>query len=183
MSLVKRQSRPLRVLMVCLGNICRSPTAHGVLEQMVADRGLSDRITVDSCGTGNYHIGEQADARSRRAARARGYDLDSQRARQLADSDFVDFDYILAMDRANLGDLDRRAPAAQRHKLRLFLEFSEGGPDEVPDPYYEGPDGFETVLDLVEDASHKLLNHLLKTHFEGQDNLTAGEDDEDGNGH
>jgi protein-tyrosine phosphatase len=135
----------VRVLMVCLGNICRSPTAEGVLRAKLQAAGLGGRIEVDSAGTGDWHIGSPPDARSQRHALRRGYDLSALRARQVSADDFHRFDLILAMDHDNLADLQRLAPdGAARAELRLFAEV------EVPDPYTGGPDGFERVLDLVE---------------------------------
>ncbi len=150
------------VLFVCLGNICRSPTAHGVFEGMVAARGLADRIAVDSAGTGDWHIGHPPDARMQAAAQARGYDLAHLRARQVEPEDFLRFDHILAMDEANLRDLEAIRPAGGKAELRLFLDYA---PDahcrEVPDPYYGGEAGFYEVIDLVEQASEGLLETLL----------------------
>ena len=149
--------------MVCLGNICRSPTAEAVLRKLAATEAPGLGIQVDSAGTSNYHPGASPDARSQAAARRRGYDLSALRARQVRPSDFDDFDLILAMDRNNLEDLEGIAPAAARGKLSLFLEFAPGATAlEVPDPYEGGPEGFERVLDMIEAASHGLL-HKLKT--------------------
>jgi protein-tyrosine phosphatase len=153
----------LGVLFVCLGNICRSPTAHGVFAHKVAARRLGDRVHVDSAGTGDWHAGEPPDARTRRAAAARGYDLSALRARQVVAADFQRFDYILAMDRANLAALQRMRPADYRGELELFLRYAtRANALEVPDPYYGGERGFEEVLDLVEDAAEGLLAHLLR---------------------
>jgi len=149
------------VLFVCLGNICRSPTAHGVFQSLVTGGQLTDKITVDSCGTGSFHIGSQPDPRAIRAAAKRNYDLSLLRARQVTPDDFSRFDYILAMDRMNLGNLQALAPKHYRGYLGLFLEFGQQRTyTQVPDPYYEGEDGFELVLDLVEDASRGLLQHI-----------------------
>jgi len=154
------------VLFVCLGNICRSPTAHGVMLRRVAESGLSDRISVDSAGTGDWHVGHAPDARTRAAAHRRGYDLESLRARQVSGADFRRFDYVLAMDRSNLAELRRIGPADATARLDLFLSFAQDPPVlEVPDPYYGGVQGFEQVLDLVEDASAGLLAHIRRTHF------------------
>jgi protein-tyrosine phosphatase len=153
------------VLFVCLGNICRSPTAHGVFAQRVSAAGLSDRIRVDSAGTGDWHVGEPPDPRTQRHARARGYELGSLRARQLHAGDFGRFDFVLAMDRANLAELERACPRDFRGELGLFLAHARAadGVLEVPDPYYGGAQGFETVLDLVEDAAEGLLEHIRRT--------------------
>lgn len=152
--------KPVKVLMVCLGNICRSPTAHGVFEKKIIESGLSHRIFVDSAGTSDWHIGEPPDPRTQQAAQARGYDLNSQRGRQVTEKDFHQFDYILAMDNQNLHHLETLKPADYSGHLGLFLTFSKINVDEVPDPYHGGPSGFETVLDLVEDASERLLEHI-----------------------
>lgn len=150
------------VLFVCLGNICRSPTAEGVFRRLVQERQLEAAITIDSAGTGDWHIGRPADMRAAKAALTRGYDLSALRARQAVAEDFYHFDYILAMDSANLNNLRELAPDDYAGHLGLFLEFS--GQDrytEVPDPYYGGDQGFELVLDLIEDASEGLLRHIL----------------------
>ena len=151
------------VLFVCLGNICRSPTAHGVLQHMVGARGLGSLLRVDSAGTGDWHVGEPPDARTRRAAAARGYDLSALRARQVTVADFARFDHILAMDRANLAELRRLRPAGFRGELDLFLRYATRDDVlEVPDPYHGGARGFEEVLDLVEDAAEGLLRCLQR---------------------
>jgi protein-tyrosine phosphatase len=153
----------VRVLFVCLGNICRSPTAHGVLLHRLLERSLTDRIEVDSCGTGGWHSGEPPDLRATAEARRRGYDLTSLRARQLDPDDFYRFDYLLAMDRANLGELRAQCPDDFNGHLGLFLAFApDAQVDEVPDPYYGGERGFADVLSLVEDACDGLLETLLR---------------------
>lgn len=153
------------VLFVCMGNICRSPTAEGVFRARVRAAGLERQIRIDSAGTHDYHVGRPPDARAREAASDRGYDLDELRARQVSAADFVDFDLVLAMDRDNLASLRRRCPAEHRHKLRLFLSFSRRFPNlEVPDPYYGGRQGFQQVLDMVEDAASGLLDELTRLH-------------------
>ncbi len=150
-----------RVLFVCLGNICRSPTAHGVFLHQVAEAGLADAVTVDSAGTGAWHVGEPPDARATAAARGRGYDLSRLRARQVAPLDFERFDYILAMDRSNLSHLQAMRPDAYPGHVGLFLDYHPQPPfREVPDPYYGGDRGFEEVLDLVEAAGRGLLQAL-----------------------
>ena len=157
----------IKVLFVCLGNICRSPTAHGVflrkLEQYQTAEGrcLADLVEVDSAGTSDWHIGKSPDMRSQKAARKRDYDLSTLRARQVADADFEHFDYILAMDQANLQALQDRCPRPYRSKLALFLDFAEGPELEVPDPYFGGEDGFNQVLDLIEAASEGLIRQLI----------------------
>ena len=152
---------PVRVLMVCMGNICRSPTAHGVLTQRVADAGLGDRIVVDSAGTHDYHVGRPPDERAQQHAARRGYDLSAQRARQLKAQDFDDFDLVLVMDDANQHAARALCPPGQRHKLRRLTDFcARHRASEVPDPYYGGAAGFEAVLDLVEDACDGVLAAL-----------------------
>lgn len=155
----------VRVLFVCLGNICRSPTAHGVFEGLVQQQKLHRAIEVDSAGTGDWHLGEQPDKRSQSAAAARGYDLSHLRARLLTVEDFHKFDYILAMDNKNLADLQLMRPAGSETEVELFLNFAESGNiEEVPDPYYGGDGGFEQVLDLVESASAGLLQSIKTRH-------------------
>lgn len=150
-----------RILFVCLGNICRSPLAHGVFEHQVAEAGLSDSFEADSAGTAAWHIGRPPDARSVSVAARRGIDLTAQRARQVTQEDFARFDLILAMDHANLAALREIVPNEHSHKIELFLDSVPDGPQrEVPDPYYGGDDGFEQVLDLVEDGSRTLLARL-----------------------
>lgn len=150
-----------RVLFVCLGNICRSPTAHGVFQHCVDQAGLSDLIEVDSAGTAAYHVGNSPDPRSMAAARQRGFDLSALRARQAIEEDFDQFDYILAMDHSNLTNLKRIQPSRFNGHLGLFLEFAEAFDEvEVPDPYYGGDEGFSHVLDLVEAASNGLLAQI-----------------------
>ena len=152
---------PVRVLMVCMGNICRSPTAHGVLEKLVADAGWAGRIAVDSAGTHGYHVGEPPDERAQRHAARRGYDLSAQRARELRRDDFARFDLVLVMDAANERAARALCPGDRTGRLRRLTDFCRtGGASEVPDPYYGGAQGFEEVLDLGEDACHGLLAAL-----------------------
>lgn len=155
----------VRVLMVCMGNICRSPTAEGVLRAKLQQAGLADMVHVDSAGTHGYHSSEPPDARATRHAAQRGYDLSTQRARPVAPEDFQRFDLLLAMDEDNLAWLRERAPEAVRaHPGRIALLLSHAGRHartrEVPDPYYGGPAGFDHVLDLVEQACDGLVEHL-----------------------
>ncbi|MEW6313268.1 MAG: low molecular weight protein-tyrosine-phosphatase [Pseudomonadota bacterium] len=151
----------IKVLFVCMGNICRSPTAEAVFRHQVELAGLDGHIHIDSAGTHDYHIGDPPDARAQRAAKKRGYDMSSLCGRQVGCDDFQHFDLILAMDRHNLDLLQRQCPPEYATKLRLFMEFSENYDEmEVPDPYYGGGDGFERVLDLVEDAARGLLGEL-----------------------
>lgn len=155
-------TKPTRILFVCLGNICRSPTAHGVFEHLLSQDNGDMRVDVDSAGTGDWHVGKAPDPRTRAAAARRGYSLEHLRARTVEDEDFGRFDYILAMDDANLRELRRRCPTDFRGHLGLFLEFAANSRvREVPDPYYtSGEQGFDEVLDLVEAASAGLLRHL-----------------------
>ncbi|MBD2859076.1 low molecular weight phosphotyrosine protein phosphatase [Spongiibacter sp. KMU-158] len=152
------------VLFVCLGNICRSPTAHGVFEQMLLEQGLAEQVEVDSAGTGDWHIGRPPDARMQAAAKQRGYDLSHLRARQVSAQDFHNFDYVLAMDKSNFSDLQAMQPHNSRGKLSLFLDFApQQHLREVPDPYYGGEAGFYEVIDLVEAAAQGLLNDIRQT--------------------
>ena len=155
-------SRPVQVLFVCLGNICRSPTAHGVFARRVRDAGLQDRILVDSAATAAFHVGNPADPRTVKAAASRGYDLSAHRARQIDKADFERFDYILPMDRMNLGNLRALQPRHYPGYLDLFMTFNRRHRQftVVPDPYSDGPEGFELVLDLIEDAADGLLDHI-----------------------
>jgi len=151
-----------RVLFVCLGNICRSPTAEGVFRRLVEARELGARFEIDSAGTGDWHLGAPPDRRAQHAAARRGIDLSGLRARQTSAADMAKFDYIIAMDRANHADLTRLAGARHRHKVRLLLASSPHlGRDEVPDPYYGGDPGFDRVLDLIEAASRDLLEYIV----------------------
>ena len=153
----------MRILFVCLGNICRSPTAEVVFRAVAARQAPEMVLEIDSAGTAGYHVGELPDRRTREAAARRGYDLSALRARVIEPRDFERFDLILAMDRENLRALERRAPAHARERLRLFLEFApDAGISEVPDPYYGGPNGFEDVLDLIEAASRGLIEQLRR---------------------
>lgn len=149
------------VLFVCLGNICRSPTAEAVFRRRAREAGLEVRI--DSAGTSGWHIGEPPDPRSIEHGEARGYDFGGQASRKFERNDAVEFDYVLAMDAKNLADMKAVAPPSVHHKLRLFLDFAEGlSVREVPDPYYGGPDGFDMVIDVIEAASRGLLVDIAK---------------------
>lgn len=152
-----------RVLMVCMGNICRSPTAEGVLRHYLKINGLHDKVEVDSAGTHGYHVGEAPDQRTQRAALVRGYDLSQLRARKVAPQDMDYFDLVLAMDKTNLDNLRRLAPAEVHDRIRLFMDYARNfEDDEVPDPYYGLGHGFDLVLDMVEDASLGLVEELKK---------------------
>lgn len=151
----------VRVLFVCMGNICRSPTAHGVFRHRVTEAGLEQLIEVDSAGTHAYHVGEPPDRRARLTASRRGIELDDLRARRVIEQDFEHFDHVLAMDRDNLEILLDLCPLQHRHKVRLFMDLApEWGVSEVPDPYYGGDSGFERVFDMVEAASQALLDEI-----------------------
>lgn len=151
-----------RVLFVCLGNICRSPTAHGVFATLIDQQGLTGLVEVDSCGTGDWHLGSAPDDRAITVAASRGYDLSGLRSRQVQVGDFGLYDYILAMDGANLGDLQAMCPGDFDGHLGLFLSFAgKHAPEDVPDPFYGGPEGFDQVLDMIEAASEGLLQVLI----------------------
>lgn len=155
----------VRVLFVCMGNICRSPTAEGVFRHLVDSASLTQHIHIDSAGTHAYHIGNPPDERSQAAAHKRNIDLSKQRARKVSSQDFSDFDYVLAMDNSNMLELQHIVPAGARTQPGLFLSFAQQTRiREVPDPYYGGAHGFEQVLDLVEDASRGLLEAIRKQH-------------------
>ena len=157
----------VRVLFVCMGNICRSPLAQGVFENVLRREGLEGEVFVDSAGTGAWHVGEPPDERAQRSASSRGLDLGSQRARRIAPEDCESFDYILTMDEDNyrmVSSLCRGSAV-----VRPFLDFAEDSPErEVPDPFYGGPEGFEHVLDLVEEASEGLLEDIREQHLRGR---------------
>jgi len=156
----------VKVLFICMGNICRSPTAHGVLERLVQQHGVDDRIEIDSAGTHAYHVGEPPDRRAQQTALSRGFDLSKQRARRVQVSDFETYDYVLAMDSDNLRNLIDICPAEHQSKVELFLGYTTRfDEDEVPDPYYGGPKGFERVLDLVESAAEGLLEDIKQRHL------------------
>lgn len=166
MSCSATQASPVRVLMVCLGNICRSPSAQGVLEKIIENKGLQKLVHVDSAGTGDWHIGEAPDPRAVSAAASRGYIIHQLSARQVERRDFEYFDYILCMDRSNLTTLRELCPPGRRSKLQLLMEYGESSShDTVPDPYYSGEQGFELVLDLLEDACNNFVGHLRKEHL------------------
>ncbi len=154
------------VLFVCMGNICRSPTAHGIFRGLVSEAGLADRVLIDSAGTHAYHEGHPPDLRAQETAQRRGLDLSDLRARVATQRDLQRFDYILVMDRENLRDLLAVCPPRLGPKIRLLMDFA---PDlrvrDVPDPYYGGPSGFERVFDMVETAAAGLLEHIRRTHF------------------
>lgn len=153
-------SEPAKILFVCLGNICRSPTAEGVFRKLVAERGWQDRFEIDSAGTGSWHVGHPPDERMTRAAHSAGYTLEGQ-ARAVRTEDFSDFDHIFAMDASNLETLRQRAPQEEHAKIRLFRDADPEGPGlDVPDPYYGGPEGFVEVVRIVERTSKALVEEL-----------------------
>ncbi|EGQ9819990.1 low molecular weight phosphotyrosine protein phosphatase [Vibrio parahaemolyticus] len=147
-----------RILVVCMGNICRSPTGEAVLRAKAEELGVD--VDIDSAGTIDYHTGNTPDSRAMAAGKQRGYSFKGMRARQVSVQDFEDFDLVLAADKANLADLLDICPAEHRHKVSLFLSHSNSSYDEIPDPYYGGDDGFELVLDLIEEASVAVLQKL-----------------------
>ena len=153
-----------KILFVCMGNICRSPTAEGAFRRELSKRAPSLSISVDSAGTHAYHIGAPPDHRAQRAAEARGIDLSEQRARKVGEQDFAEFDLVLAMDELNVEILRELCPPEYHERIKLFLDYAPHlGRRDVPDPYYGGANGFELVLDLVEDASAALLTQLRET--------------------
>jgi len=155
----------VKILFVCMGNICRSPTAQGVFEQILKNEGLTNHLQVDSAGTHAYHVGEPPDQRATQSASRRGVDISEQRARKVRQADFEEFHYIIAMDEDNLYNLEQSCPSSHAHKIGLFLEYApESGTREVPDPYFGGHNGFEEVLDLVESASRGLLAEIKSKH-------------------
>ncbi len=163
----------ISVVFVCMGNICRSPTAEGVFRHVVNGRNLSDVIKIDSAGTHAYHIGEQPDSRSQSTAKSHGIDLSSQRARKAISDDFDSFDYVIAMDRSNYDNLKNLQKLSgdnvqKKASLHLFMEFtSDWDNEEVPDPYYGGGNGFERVFDMVQSASEGLLTHIINNDLKG----------------
>lgn len=164
-------NKQIKFLVVCLGNICRSPTGEAVLKAKAKALGLD--VMIDSAGTIGHHQGNPPDPRAKAAATARGYSFDGIHSRQVMAQDFVDFDYILAADKANLADLTALCPAQYRHKLSLFLSHGDAGHGEIPDPYYGSGNGFERVLDLIEQAGDAILLKLQGAHgYKGE-----GEDD------
>lgn len=155
----------VKVLFVCLGNICRSPTAEGVFRKHVTDAGLHEHIHIDSAGTHAYHVGEPPDSRAQETAARRGIDLSGLRGRRATAQDLDEFDYVLAMDNENLHNLLAIAEERHRQRIKLFLEFAKDlEVQEVPDPYYGGPSGFDRVLDMIEEASEGLLADIKSIH-------------------
>ncbi len=158
--------KKVHVLFVCMGNICRSPTAEGVFRHIVHESGLQKVIVTDSAGTHAYHVGEAPDRRAQATAKTRGIDLSDLRARRVTAKDFNKYDYVLAMDRDNYAILDELCPEAYEGQLSLFLDYAPAvGRTEVPDPYYGGPQGFEVVFDMVEEAARGLLADIQSRHL------------------
>lgn len=156
----------VKVLFVCLGNICRSPTAEGVFRDLVHREGLSDKIETDSCGTGAWHTGDPPDDRAQQEAKRRGINIADLKARKFEAIDFETFDYILAMDDSNHRDLCAAAPDDSHERIHLMMSFASGAwPREVPDPYYGGADGFRNVFDMIEAASAGLLADIRQRHI------------------
>ncbi|MDV7339919.1 low molecular weight protein-tyrosine-phosphatase [Terasakiella sp. A23] len=151
----------VKVLFVCLGNICRSPSAEGVFRDLVEKKGLKSEIIADSAGTSDWHVGGPPDERATKAASIRGVDISTLKARQVTPKDFIQFDYVLAMDRSNYAKLQQMCPDGYEDRLHMFLTFYADSPEEeVPDPYYGGPAGFDYVLDLIEEASVGLIKDI-----------------------
>ena len=156
--------QPVKVLFVCMGNICRSPTAHGVFQSLVKEEGLEDLIEVDSAGTHSYHIGSPPDLRSQSAARSQGIDLTGLRARRFVSTDFTEFDYLLGMDQTNLAHMLALKPDETRARVNLMLDYSHKfEQQEVPDPYF-GEDGFDLVFEMIDDAARGLLHEIRSLH-------------------
>jgi protein-tyrosine phosphatase len=155
---------PISVVFVCLGNICRSPTAEAVFRKMVADRNLNEHFMIDSAGTAGYHVGAKPDERSVEVASAMGYDFTGISCRKVCEADFVNADYLLAMDASNVDNLRKVCPPEFVHKIRLLVEFANGDYPEVPDPYYGGRRGFELVLDLIEQGCAGFIEHVKQNH-------------------
>lgn len=161
----------INVVFVCLGNICRSPAAQGIFESMVATAGLSDTIKVDSCGTAPFNVGKSPDPRSIAAAAKAGYDISQQIARQIDDSDYEINDYVIAMDRINLTNVEAWAPADYAGEINLFMYYKNkrgnkqgGGNSQIPDPYYDDKDKFDSVIDMLEIAAGNLLAYIIEKH-------------------
>ena len=161
-----KEKKIIKVLFCCMGNICRSPTAHGVFEHLLKEQGLVAEVEVDSCGTHAYHIGDPPDRRSQEVSEQRGISLSHLRARRVEMSDFEYYDYVLAMDNDNMEILGSMSPSPHAEKIHLFLDFAPSrSEDEVPDPYYGGPNGFDIVLDMIEVASQGLLDDIRQRHL------------------
>ena len=160
--------QPVKVLFVCMGNICRSPTAEAVFRHFVEQAGLSDVVIADSAGTHDYHLGDAPDIRAQRAGARRGYDVSRSRGRQVSMSDYADFDFVLAMDEVNLKTLRRLCPREHAHKVQLLGAYCDGARKgcAVPDPYDGAEEDFERVLDVAEEAAQSLLRHIRENHLE-----------------
>jgi len=163
--IVEDDRKQVKVLFVCMGNICRSPSAEGVFRKLVEDQQLTSAVEIDSAGTHAYHVGESPDRRAQATAKTRNIDLSSLRGRQFIAADFNEFDYILAMDESNLRHMSDQDPGDGKAQLSLFLNFATKHDEtEVPDPYYGGNQGFERVFTMIQDASEGLLDHVRKQH-------------------
>lgn len=163
--MIMNKGNKIKVLFVCMGNICRSPSAEGVFRKLVEDQQLTGVIEIDSAGTHAYHVGESPDPRAQSTALSREIDLSDLRARQFESKDFNDFDYVIAMDESNYRNMNDIDPGDGKGKLHLFLEFaSRHSEKEVPDPYYGGNRGFERVFTMIQDASEGLLDHIRLHH-------------------
>ncbi len=159
----------VNVLFVCLGNICRSPAAQGILEKLVAESGLSAKIRVDSCGTAAFNVGKNPDPRSVEASARHGYDISQQIARQIDDEDYQSHDYVIAMDRINLTNVRAWAPSDYQGEIELLLHYSKrGGNGQVPDPYYADAKKFDAVIETLEKAARGLLDYIIAKHKLGQ---------------
>jgi protein-tyrosine phosphatase len=151
----------IKVLFVCMGNICRSPSAEGFFARQLLGSSIAEQVSIDSAGTHAYHVGHEPDHRAQTAAGHRGFDLSRQRARKVNADDFIEFDYVIAMDSSNVEDLEAICPAGYEDRIQLLLDYSDRFSEtEVPDPYYGGTNGFKRVLDLIEDAAEGLLKKL-----------------------
>ena len=165
----------VNVLFVCLGNICRSPSAEGIFRKLLEECPEQLTINVDSVGTGGWHIGKPADLRAQKTAKQRGIDLQDLRGRQITEEDFIKNDYIIAMDRSNKSNLLKMCPSYRKTNIHLFLEFTQHYQEEdVPDPYYSGDDGFENVFDMLTATSQGLLEHILQQHAKKRGLLNHG---------
>ena len=159
------KERKIGVLFVCLGNICRSPLAEGVFRHLVTSEGLEKHFLIDSAGTSSWHVGEPPDERGQEAAKLAGFDISGQRARKIANQDFENFHYILAMDQTNIRNLRQRVPEEHQNKVDFLLNHATSGIQDVPDPYYGGVDGFQDCLGLITDAAEGLFETLLVKYF------------------
>ena len=156
----------IKVLFVCLGNICRSPSAQGILEKLAHDHGLADKVQADSCGTAAFNVGKKPDPRAIAAASRAGYAIENQIARQIEDTDYHEFDYIIPMDRQNLINVEAWAPPGSNSEISLLLNYQRGGSgnSQIPDPYYQEAESFDAVIATLEKATKALFEHILSSH-------------------